>query len=290
MENKQYTQNSQEWLDMRKAHIGASEISVIMGINPWKSAYELFLEKTGKKEAPEPNYFMLMGKAKESEARAAYISKTGNIVMPSVTFYKEWPIALASLDGITEDEELIVEIKCPTEKTYEAAKSLEVPKHYMAQIQWQMMCSGAKKCDYFVYLSEGKNVQVTVLEDKPYQQEMLLKAKGFWECVETDVTPEITQKDYVIIDDAEFLRLAKLYKEATMLVEKATKTQKDLKKMILDFTDDGNAEGGGLKIRRSEGKKTIQWKLLAESLDVKEELIERFTKTGSTIWTITIDK
>lgn len=38
----------QEWLQYRTQGIGGSDVSVIAGINPYRSVYQLWLEKTGQ--------------------------------------------------------------------------------------------------------------------------------------------------------------------------------------------------------------------------------------------------
>ena len=37
-----------EWIELRKAYIGGSEAGSIIGMNPYKSAYTLWAEKTGR--------------------------------------------------------------------------------------------------------------------------------------------------------------------------------------------------------------------------------------------------
>ena len=41
------------WLRMRSGGIGGSDAAVIAGLSPWKSPYELYLEKTGEAAAPD---------------------------------------------------------------------------------------------------------------------------------------------------------------------------------------------------------------------------------------------
>ena len=43
----------EEWLKYRTQGIGGSDVSVIAGINPFKSIYQLWIEKTGIKEPKE---------------------------------------------------------------------------------------------------------------------------------------------------------------------------------------------------------------------------------------------
>lgn len=40
----------EEWLQWRTKGIGGSDVSIIAGINPFKSAHQLWLEKTGQVE------------------------------------------------------------------------------------------------------------------------------------------------------------------------------------------------------------------------------------------------
>ena len=42
-----------DWLDVRKTGIGGSDVAAVLGISPWKSPLDVFLDKTGK-SAPEP--------------------------------------------------------------------------------------------------------------------------------------------------------------------------------------------------------------------------------------------
>lgn len=37
-----------EWLEQRRKGIGGSDAPVIMGVNPWRSPMDLWLEKTGE--------------------------------------------------------------------------------------------------------------------------------------------------------------------------------------------------------------------------------------------------
>ena len=42
-----------EWLRYRTKGIGGSDVSIIAGINPFKSVHQLWLEKTGQAEPEE---------------------------------------------------------------------------------------------------------------------------------------------------------------------------------------------------------------------------------------------
>ncbi len=44
-------QKSLEWLNARKGAVGSSEVSCILGTNPFKSSLQLWEEKTGRRES-----------------------------------------------------------------------------------------------------------------------------------------------------------------------------------------------------------------------------------------------
>ena len=81
---------------------------------------------------------MRHGSGLEPVARAAYETKTGFVMQPLVM---QEGLYSASLNGITLDGDLIVEIKCLVRgrksELWQAALGGEVTEHYMAQIQHQ---------------------------------------------------------------------------------------------------------------------------------------------------------
>ena len=102
-------QGSPEWHDHRRRHRNASETPAVLGVSPWVTPYQLWLQRTGRAE-PHVTPAMLRGTQLEPAAREAYEALTGNAMQPSVLADREYS---ASLDGITLDGGLILEIKCP---------------------------------------------------------------------------------------------------------------------------------------------------------------------------------
>lgn len=55
--------SKEEWLRVRKRGLGGSDISVLLGINPWRSELELWLDKTNQTNEPVvENEAMYFGK------------------------------------------------------------------------------------------------------------------------------------------------------------------------------------------------------------------------------------
>ena len=44
--------SKEEWLRVRKHGLGGSDISILLGINPWRSELELWLDKTNQTNKP----------------------------------------------------------------------------------------------------------------------------------------------------------------------------------------------------------------------------------------------
>ena len=53
--------NVEEWNRQRRMGIGGSDIGAICGLNKWRTALDVFLEKTGQAQEKEPNEAMRLG-------------------------------------------------------------------------------------------------------------------------------------------------------------------------------------------------------------------------------------
>lgn len=86
----------QDWQQKRKEFIGASEIPTILGLNPYKSPYQLWLEKTQRETPDEENQHTRRGQLLE-QAVADYFEKdTGSRIIKSsakdvIYIHKEHP-------------------------------------------------------------------------------------------------------------------------------------------------------------------------------------------------------
>jgi putative phage-type endonuclease len=128
-----------------------------MGISPWLTPYALWLIKT-ERSAQVVTPAMAHGTKTEPQARAAYKAQTGYVMQPLVMHDGEYS---ASLDGITLAGDLLVEIKCPfrgqQSRLWKEAREGSLPPHYAAQIQHQLMVSGAVEAHLWVY-AEGEGL------------------------------------------------------------------------------------------------------------------------------------
>lgn len=135
----QVAQCSPEWHAYRQSRRNASESAAVLGLSPWMTPYQLWLVKTGRTET-RVTHAMQRGTDLEPLARAAYEEQTGLVMQPLVLEAGDYS---ASLDGMTLEGDLVLEIKCPLRGTrshlWQDVQSGQVPTHYHIQIQHQLM-------------------------------------------------------------------------------------------------------------------------------------------------------
>lgn len=158
-------QGSQEWIDARVGKVTASRVSACFtqprkGESVSKMRESLFADLLAERVTGKPTVAhyagddsaLAWGKNTEVFARAAYtermaagISEAGFIDHPAV------PMSGASPDGLVGTHGG-VEIKCPNTKTHlETVRKGKVPPQYLAQIKWNMACTGRLWWDFISF-------------------------------------------------------------------------------------------------------------------------------------------
>lgn len=102
-------QGSPEWHAHRAKYRNASETAAVMGLSPWQTPLQLWEVRTGRTQ-PVINAAMARGAQLEPLAREAYEKLTGVVMQPVVLVEGDYS---ASLDGMTFDGGLALEIKIP---------------------------------------------------------------------------------------------------------------------------------------------------------------------------------
>ena len=171
-------QRSKEWLQWRANMVCASDAPIIMGMSPFKTIDQLLNEKSMRFESA-PNPWMLRGIELEALALQEFEKESGLIMFPCVGEHENGWMA-ASFDGMTIEQDAIVEIKCPGKKDHFAAMNGLVPEKYKAQLQHQMFVADLKEMFYNSFAGE-KGVIVKVKRDDAFIEIMLEKEFEFWE-------------------------------------------------------------------------------------------------------------
>jgi putative phage-type endonuclease len=153
-------QRTDDWFNARLGKVTASKVSDVVaktksGYSASRDNYmaQLVCERiTGKATEGFSSAAMEWGTNQEPLARAAYEAHE-NILVDEVGFIQHPTIEMsgASPDGLVGTDGL-VEIKCPNTSTHiETLLNQSVPKKYMDQMYWQMLCTGRQWCDFVSY-------------------------------------------------------------------------------------------------------------------------------------------
>lgn len=173
-------QGTQNWINYRRNGVGASDIANIAEIKgAFKTRRDTLLEKLGI-EKPLTEFQKKMfqaGHEWEKVIRESSLLKNYNFI-PAVVECETLTGFFASLDGIDEQQEMILEVKSVTNREKFEEYKFQTPPHYMAQVQWQMFCTGYKRA-LIAYVFDGE-VDFSLIESNGWMQAGLLdKAEAF---------------------------------------------------------------------------------------------------------------
>lgn len=283
----QPAQGTESWHDWRNKGLGASEAPIVMGESPYQTPFQLWETKTKRKPPQATNFAMTRGNNLEKKARASF-ELTHDIEMePMLAEYAPWPIARASFDGFNKKLNAGLEIKCCGKKNFEMVKNGQVPLDYRAQIQQQILVSGAEKV--FLYAFDGEaGVTLEVVPDVEYCKKLLEELKKFWDCVKNDIPPELDPtRDFEVIDDENLHQYVTDWK--------VIKTERDRIQRVLDALEEKMKSGlqvdraicNGVRFTKSYRKGGINYNDIPVLKDVD---LEKFRKPNIETFKISLLK
>ena len=142
-------QGTPEWHAFRATHFTASDAPAMMGVSPYKTRIDLLKEKkygiTKEVDAATQRRFD-DGHRFEELARVRAEKAIQDELFPVVGVSDEYQRIAASFDGITMDESVIFEHKTLNAEIAACSDSKDLPAHYRAQMEQQLLVSGAEKC------------------------------------------------------------------------------------------------------------------------------------------------
>ena len=264
-------------------YIGASDAPIIMGVSPWKTLVQLWEDKLGLGPEQKDNYAMKRGRDLEPIARDAYVIETGHMVEPKMVVHPNIPYMMANFDGITDDHQYAVEIKCPGEPDHLLAKEGIVPAKYMPQLQHQLAVIGVNELHYFSYRLGSDTVLLTVKRDDAYIKRMLFEEKKFWKYVETLTSPPLSEKDYNKRNDVSWLMAATDWTKANEELEELKSKEKEAREVLIQLSENQNTIGQGVRLQRILRKGAVDYKAVPELKDVN---LEPYRKDNIESWRI----
>ena len=263
-------QGSPEWHAHRAQYRNASETAIVMGESPWQTPYQLWELRSGRRQ-PEVNAAMARGTALEPQARAAYEALTGQVMQPLVLVEGDYS---ASLDGLTFEGELLLEIKCPVRgkdsTLWRQVAQGEIPAHYRWQLEHQFLVSKARRGHLYVF--DGADGLLLEVTPCPERWQAIHEAwKAFMACLATDTPPPLSERDKVVRSDAEWQAAAETFLRVKRDADAVSRQLQSAKGELLALANHASEAGCGVLVTRYFKQGPIDYKRIAELAGVNLE-------------------
>ncbi|MCG6659834.1 hypothetical protein HOP52_18995 [Halomonas campisalis] len=187
------------WLAIRQSGIGSSDAAAAVGLHPYKSQLELWMEKTGREfdDKTLSRGEMLSsplhwGQVLEPLVAEHYARHTGHRVqrVNAILQHVDHPWMLANLDREIVGSDEVQILECKTAGLYGARLWKEgVPEYVQLQVMHQLAVTGQQAADVAVLLG-GHELQIHRIErDEAMIAQLIALEAKFWEYVENDTAP-----------------------------------------------------------------------------------------------------
>lgn len=176
-------ENQEKWHELRGIGIGGSDIGAILGVNKYKSAIDIYIDKTeGKKQ--DGNRFTHFGHKLEKVVFEEFQERHSNMRCYTVPYTIQRGVCVANVDGMVydpvKDKYGVLELKTTSAYNKDEWTGDTVPQSYYAQVQHYLYVTGLSFA-YIACLVGGNDYKEFYiersLEDIDYIQE---KATDFW--------------------------------------------------------------------------------------------------------------
>lgn len=173
----------EEWLRYRKRGIGGSDAGAVCGVNPYRSALEVYLDKTSENVMEKAdNEAMRQGRELEDYVARRFMEATGKKVRRvNAMFYDEkHPFMLADVDRMVIGESAGLE--CKTASPYAASQweDGKIPPSYLAQCRHYMSVMGTQAW-YIAVLIYGTEFKYYRIEREQQELDRLIRTEeNFW--------------------------------------------------------------------------------------------------------------
>lgn len=278
-------QTREEFLKARKSGIGGSDIGAIAGLSKWRTAYDVWADKTSNDVNDEMNDAMYWGTVLEDVVAKEYATRSGNKVqrVNQILRHPEFPFCVANIDRAVINPDIAGAVRwngkrlstdkileCKTANGFNTQDWGEpgtdsVPDTYYVQCQWYLFITGAKTCDLAVLIGGQDYRRYTIERNETVINGLLNIAKDFWKHVEAGTPPStLSAKDIIkMFPESQAGKFKDVGQEALDAVKKIKALSADIK--VLEETKSEleayiKSQFEDAEELRVDGKKVATWK------------------------------
>ena len=208
---KDTLKNSQNHGDRTK-YLGGSDIGAILGFSKYRTALDVWLEKTGREVSNVDNLPVRFGSFAESFVASEYASQTGFQLVHSEAgvAHPKHPFMVGHIDRFVFERSSDINgelfhpdgscaashlLECKTASPFNQSDwgelgTDEVPMSYLVQCLWYLAITNIERCDVAVLFGNSDFRIYEVYRDKELEELIISKAAAFWhEHVLADTPP-----------------------------------------------------------------------------------------------------
>lgn len=175
-----------EWLLDRRKGLGGSDIGILLGLNKYRSPYQLWLDKTGQldidpdDEGSEAAYW---GTTLEEVVAKEFEERTGKKVRRrnQVFQHPDYPFLRANIDRDVVGEPAILECKTANQFLAQEWAGDEIPQTYLCQVQHYMNVLNRDYCYVAVLIGGQKFIWKRIDRDQELIDLIQERCIDFWE-------------------------------------------------------------------------------------------------------------
>lgn len=181
-----------QWLAERRKGLGGSDAAAALGLSPWTSPLQLYLDKIGEAEETQESEAMRFGTLLEPVVRAEASRRLGAEIAhdlpPAVS--PMHPFMRCNLDGRISNDVIFEAKTARNDAGWGEVGSDDIPQSYLIQCQHSMIVVGAKVTEVAVLIG-GSDFRLYRVHHNDSLAELLIEGeRAFWQCVETRTPPE----------------------------------------------------------------------------------------------------
>ncbi len=190
---------TEKQLALRKNHVGASEVSAVLGLNPWMTAYDLWLLKTSKIERDiSDNEAAGIGSMIENGLLDHGAAELGVKILKNQFRVHESGILSATHDALVVDKPEGLEAKTSgimnpfaMKDEWGEGETDEVPEHILVQCQAQILVSKLETVHVPALIGGRGRLMYHIERSTALCEIILERVTAFWEKnVKADIPPE----------------------------------------------------------------------------------------------------
>ena len=296
--------NEDDWHELRAKRIGGSDIGAILGVNPYKSIVDVYVDKTEGSNF-KGNELTHWGHMLEGTILKEFSNKHKELIVYEVPYSVINDFLIANLDGALKDKETgdygVLEIKTTSLWNKKDWEDDVIPQYYYAQVQHYLMLTGYKFAyiavliggqQYKEFKIERNEEDINLIRNKAtefYQENLLKKIPPMPDG--SDAYMNYLKQKALEIENNEVIEFSDLEEKAVKIKElskeiNSLKKEQDLLKeeIMLELINNGTQKGVAGKFKFNiQTRKTPDFEAMAkENLELMEQYKELESKHQKT--------